>query len=74
MPKVRVPKELGDEIIVTPGTTMNPVTYKVVDGTVSVKQSDLEAFLRDVAGAQADGVTAAEEPQAEAPPSAPAKE
>lgn len=52
MPKVNVPQKDG-EIVVTVGG-LEPTTYKVTDGTVSVKDADLPRFLAVVDGAKAD--------------------
>jgi hypothetical protein len=50
--KVRVPQTDG-EIVVRSGG-LDPTTYKVIDGTVSVKESDLPRFLAVIDGSSAD--------------------
>lgn len=50
--KVSVPQKDG-EILVRSGG-LDPTTYKVSDGTVSVKESDLPRFLAVIDGSTAD--------------------
>lgn len=50
--KVRVPQKDGD-IVIRRGAG-EPESYKVTDGTATVKESDLPRFLAVVDGATAD--------------------
>lgn len=50
--KVTVPQKDG-EIIITHGG-LEPIIYKVSDGTTSVKEADLPTFLAVVEGSTAD--------------------
>jgi hypothetical protein len=56
--KVTVPADAGDEITFRRGG-LDPVTYKVEGGTVSVEDADLQHFLAHVEGSTIDGGTPA---------------
>lgn len=55
--KVRVPKSLGDEIVVSYAGD-EPVIYRVTDGAVSVRDEHLNTFLGAVEGSSVAGGTA----------------
>lgn len=55
--KVKVPSSVGDEITVSYAGG-EPVTYKVTDGTTSVKDEHLTTFLGAVEGSSTVGRSA----------------
>lgn len=54
MPKVHVPSKAGDEIVIRHAGN-DPITYKVTDGTTTVKDGDLDVFLASVEGSKVEG-------------------
>jgi hypothetical protein len=55
--KVRVPKSAGEEITISYAGD-EPITYRVTDGTTSVRDEHLNSFLGVVEGSTTVGGTA----------------